>query len=108
MTASRPVAAGLIDGVQFAWQAASDDGTPTASLTCKIDLRPLAQPASGAARLPQPGPLGTGTNWSLHSPAPGDNAWSLRAVDNAWVAGTASTGTIRTGSADRLFQISFE
>ncbi len=106
--AQQVTATPAIDGVQFAWQPASDDGTPAASLTYELDLRPLAAPAPGAARLPEPGRLGSGTQWSLQGLAPGEYAWSLRAVDNAWVAGAASAGTFRVGSADSLFQNSFE
>ena len=106
--AQQVTATPTIDGVDFAWQAASDDGTPAASLTYELELRPLAAPAPGVARLPEPGRLGSGTTWSLQGLAPGDYAWSLRAVDNAWVAGAASAGTVRIGSADPLFRNGFE
>jgi len=96
------------DSVQFSWQPALDDGTPAAAITYELEVRPLGAAPADALRLPEPGRLGSGTSWSLRGLAPGDYAWSLRAVDNAWAAGPPATGSVRIGNADAVFENGFE
>ena len=80
------------NGVTLAWNAASDDGTPTASLTYDLEITPVGAGASTERALPEPGNVGTNTAWTLRGMPAGVYRWSVRAVDSAFNGGPQAQG----------------
>ncbi|MFN8178891.1 MAG: T9SS type A sorting domain-containing protein [bacterium] len=84
-------------GVALAWNAASDDRTPAAALTYDLQVVPLGAPAGPGRALPQPGSVGGNKSWTLRGLEPGQYAWSVRTLDNAFNASTPAHGTFSIG-----------
>jgi hypothetical protein len=86
-------------GVTLSWEAASDDHTPASALTYDLEVHPVGMTLAAAQRLPEPGNVGHMTTWRLDGLTHGDYAWSVRAVDSAFVAGPRAEGRFTIGGA---------
>jgi len=104
---------GLVANVQsentvlLSWTPASDDHTPAAAITYDILIVrngthvPIAKPQGPTntilTRLPEPGNISAVTEWSLTGLQDGYYAWTLRAVDAAYVGSFIAVGEFSIG-----------
>ena len=79
------------DAIVFAWDAASDDATPTPALTYALrvgtdpgahDAMAVLSRADGRRRVPASGNVGPNTEWRLRLPE-GAYYWSVQAIDGS-------------------------
>lgn len=92
--------------VALSWNASTDDGTPTASLSYELEVTRLGAGPSEARLLagpvalvlPQPGNVSDNTAWTLHGLAPGDYEWTVRALDNAFNGSPLGHGSFTLGT----------
>lgn len=97
------------EGVTLAWNAASDDHTPSAQLTYDLELWRDGVPVTLPERLPEPGNISTARRWTIANLADGNYTWRVRAVDSAY-AGSAQAQaafTLPFGD-DTIFAAEFE
>jgi photosystem II stability/assembly factor-like uncharacterized protein len=83
--------------VTLSWSAASDDHTPAAALTYDLDVRLGGVPVATPRRLPEPGNVGSATQWALGGMPDGAYTWTVRAVDSAYNGGPAAQGVFGIG-----------
>jgi len=96
------------DAVQMSWQAALDDHTATAALTYDLQLFRVDGVPVPPSRLPQPGELGSRTEWTVSDLPAGTYEWRVSAVDSAWHAGVATRGSFTVAAPGGLFSNGFE
>jgi hypothetical protein len=85
-------------GVDLRWGAAGDDGTPTAALTYRLDVTPLATAGVLPEALPEPGNVSGNTAWSLRGLPDGTYRVRVRALDAAFAAGPLAEATVTIGA----------
>jgi len=91
-------------GVRLSWIAASDDHTPIPALTYDLELFLNNIPVNIPARLPEPGNVSAVTDWLLTGLKDGDYAWTLRAVDAAYIGSPLASGAFKVGNQTAIGQ----
>ena len=92
------------------WNPATDDLTPTDSLTYDLRLYRDGAPASAPSVLPEPGSVSSVGEWTLTGLPDGSYTWTLRAVDSAYNGGPPAEGAfvVDTPGAAVIFTDGFE
>ncbi|MFN0007996.1 MAG: FG-GAP-like repeat-containing protein [Planctomycetota bacterium] len=76
----------------LAWNASTDDTTPTASISYDLEITPAGGGVFGERTLPEPGRVGSRTTWTLRGLRPGVYRWAVRAVDSAFNGSASAQG----------------
>lgn len=80
------------------WNPASDDFTPSQSLTYDLRVYRDGVPATAPRVLPQPGSVSALTEWTLTALPDGEYSWTLQALDSAYNGGPLAEGTFTVGT----------
>jgi hypothetical protein len=79
------------------WVPASDDHTPSVSLTYDLKLFRDNVPFSLPERIPEPGNVSSTNHWLFTGLDAGNYSWTLSAVDASYMGSTVATGEFAIG-----------